>query len=140
MSLIEHAQSEFNFVGWPGDCEMQQAICKDTLELLQTFSDQGHSGFSANYLLGIFEKLVRFHPISPLTGEPDEWREVSPDLLQNKRCGEVFKSKGKAYWIRGKIFRDPDGGTYTSGDSHVPIEFPWMPTDPEIVDVPAETE
>lgn len=137
MNLIEHAQNEFRILGWPGDCDMQEAIDNDILELLKTFSDQGHSGFSASYLLGVFEKLARFQPISPLTGEPDEWREVEGGTLMNIRDSEVVKFAGddQVYWLHGIIFRNPDGSTYTSDKSHVPISFPWTHPKPEIRDV-----
>lgn len=135
MNLIEHAQNEFSILGWPGDCEMQQAICRDLLELLQAFSDQGHSGFSASYLLNLFDKLARFQTISPLTGNDDEWRCIGDNMYQNKRDTEVFKEGKEAYWTHGIIFRDPDGSTFTSADSHVPIEFPWTRPEPEIRDM-----
>ena len=135
MTLLEHAQNEFDLLGWPGNCDMQKAICKDTLELIHTFSSQGHSGFSAPYLLGMFDKLARFQPLSPLTGEADEWNDVGNGLYQNKRFTEVFKKGDQAWWIHGIVFREPDGTTFTSSDSHVPISFPWVPPEPEIRDV-----
>ncbi len=146
--LRDHAVQEFEVLGWPGEGdEMQKSICDDLLSMVDVFADQGHSGFSANYILGLFDDLARFKPLSPLTGEDDEWNDVAGDasngseLWQNKRCSEVFKeADGKAYWIGGRIFRDPDGGTYTNGDSHVPVEFPWTRPEPEIVDVPAEPQ
>ena len=117
--------------------ELRPELCRYLLELLKTFADQGHSGSSAPYLLNLFDKLARFQPISPLTGEPDEWSEVenANNLYQNKRDTEVFKDGDQAYWIAGIIFRDPDGSTYTGPDSRVPVEFPWTRPEPEIRDV-----
>jgi len=136
MSLVEHAKREFDALGWPGDCEMQQMVCDNVLELLTTFAEQGHSGSSAPYVLGIFEKLAKHDPIAPLTGEDDEWNEVGENQYQNNRSSDVFKNgkDGDAYWIHGKIFRDKDGCTYTSSDSRVPVVFPWTKPKPEIVD------
>lgn len=141
MNLIEHAKREFELMGWPGEDTMQKAMCDGVLALLEVFGNQGHSGFSANYAIGIFDKLVRFQTIGPLTGEDDEWNEVSEDengkLYQNRRDSEVFKDDNGPRWINGIIFRDADGSTYTSSDSHVPIKFPWTRPKSEIVDRPS---
>jgi len=134
MNLIDHAKQEFETRDWPGDCEMQRAVCGNILELLEVFSKQGHSGSSASYVLGLFNTLASFAPIAPLTGADNEWVEVEDGVYQNKRCSEVFKEEGEAYWIRGKIFRDKDGCLYTNSDSHVPISFPWTKPKSEIID------
>ncbi len=141
----DHALREFEVLGWPGEEESQKWICDNVLSLLDVLSKQGHSGSSVYYLLELFDQLAKFKPLSPLTGKDDEWNNVSDmseyKLWQNNRDSEVFKeADGKAYWISGRIFRDPDGGTYTSGDSHVPVEFPWTRPESEIVDVPADTD
>jgi hypothetical protein len=141
MSLVDHAKREFNALGWPGDCEMQAMVCDNVIELLTVFGEQGHSGSSAPYVLGVFEKLARFDPIAPLTGNDDEWTNVSEQngepLYQNKRDSEVFKDGDGAYWISGKIFRDKAGCTYTCKESRVPVTFPWAKPKPQIVDVDA---
>ena len=142
MSLVNHAKREFEVLGWPGDDELQKMVCDNIIELLEMFSAQGHSGTSAPYVLGQFNELAKFNPISPLTGEDSEWNNISDisgeELYQNNRCSDVFKDgDGNAYWIHGRIFREPDGCTYTSRDSRVPVTFPWAKPEPEIVDVPA---
>ena len=139
MGLITHAEKEME-LAWPKSNEMQDAVKKDVLQLIEVFAKQGHSGMSAPYVLGVFTKLARFEPLSPLTGADDEWTEASEGIFQNNRCGEVFKcgKNGEAYWINGKIFREPNGCTYTSKESCVPVTFPWVKPEPEIVDVPTE--
>jgi hypothetical protein len=118
---------------------MQQMVCENVLELLTVFAAQGHSGSSAPYVLGVFETLAKFNPIAPLTGADTEWNDVSEmsgrKTYQNNRDSEVFKDDDGAYWIRGKIFRDKGGCTFTSRDSRVPVVFPWTKPKPEIVDV-----
>ena len=48
--------------------------------------------------------------------------------MQNIRCSHVFKNEdGTAYDINGRIFRSPDGYTYTNGESSVSVEFPYTP-------------
>jgi hypothetical protein len=82
----------------------------------------------------MFSTLASFEPLGPLHGTPDEWVEVADGLEQNVRCSRVFRKNGEAYDINGKVFREPNGCTYTSRDSHVPVEFPYRPKT-EVIDV-----
>lgn len=139
-NLIKHAKQEFEVLGWPGDCEMQKLMCHNILELIKVFSEQGHSGFSVNYLINHLKPLMSFEPISPLTGEDSEWCEIRDGIYQNKRCSHVFKDEdGRAYDIEGKIFREPDGSCFTSLESRVYIDFPYTPKR-EYIDVEKEEE
>ena len=139
MRLITHAEKEME-LAWPESDEMQDAVKKDVLQLLEVFAKQGHSGMSAPYVLEVFTKLARFEPLSPLTGADDEWTEASEGIFYNNRYDEVFKNgkNGEAYWISGKLFREPNGCCYTSKDSKVPVVFPWVKPEPEIIDVTEE--
>ena len=51
------------------------------------------------------------------------------ETYQNKRFSRVFKEgkDGQAYDMQGKVFVEPDGCSYTSRDSRVYIEFPYVP-------------
>ena len=115
MSYEGHELNEFKAAGWLNDDmtykdEMQGQICDHILKMLSLFGEEGHSGFSASYALQCLEKLLRFKPLSPLTGEEDEWGDVSEmsgkPHYQNKRCSSVFKDgqDGEAYDIDGKVF------------------------------------
>lgn len=139
MGLITHAEKEMA-LAWPEADEMQDMVKKDVLQLIEVFAKQGHSGFSAPYVLAVFYKLAKYEPLGPLTGADAEWTEASEGVFQNSRCSEVFKNgkDGEAYWVNGKIFREPNGCTYTNKDSNVPVVFPWTKPEPEVVDVPAE--
>ena len=138
-NLIEHAKSELEFAGYFNGSEINNAMAEDVLELIKVFSEQGHSGFSASFALKLFTKLADFKPISPLTGEDNEWCEAADGVFQNKRYSGLFKQAdkfdGKAYDIYGKIFRDPDGSTWTNSDSFTVVEFPYVPKS-EIIDRP----
>lgn len=141
-NLVKFAENELNII--INKCEdeeskeMQEMISKDILQVVEIFSQQGHSGFSANYAINLINKLLRFEPITPLTGADDEWTKLDYDdetKYQNKRCSRVFKdSEGKAYDIEGKIFSD-DGGKswYTSKDSTVYIQFPYIPKSEKVI-------
>ena len=135
MGLLKYAEYELSRI--PKDEDgMQDVMNADILAIVKMFSEQGHSGFSANYALSMLERLMRFKPISPLTGEDDEWNEISHGSWQNKRCSSVFKDvDGNAYDIDGVIVSDNGGITwFTSGRFRKNITFPYFPpTHPENV-------
>ena len=159
-SVVQHAEREFVAAGYiPISKEQEDGpnkwIQESVLELLDMFSRQGHSGFSAQYAVETFRKLALYEPLAPLSGAEDEWNEVGDGIWQNNRCSHVFKQEdGKAYDIDGRIFRewnerdldpDEDGfpgkhrfeSCYTNRDSRVYISFPYTPSR-EYVDVEPE--
>lgn len=120
--------------------EMQKEMNKDILQVVEVFSKQGHSGFSASYAINLIKKLLNYEPITPLTGEDDEWIKLDYDsdtCYQNKRCSRVFKDKdGRAYDIEGKIFSDNNGKSWYvkgGGGSRVYINFPYIPKTEKII-------
>ena len=113
-------------------------IANAVLGLIKVFGGQGHSELSAIFCIQLFSQLAAFKPLTPLTGEDNEWNEVEPGMYQNKRCSTIFKEKGKAYNIYGRVFKEPNGSCYTNFKSRTPVTFPYELKNPEIVDVPAE--
>lgn len=104
----------------------------------EEFDSGGAMGFHTSRLPdGLLRTLLRFEPLTPLTGEPDEWVVHDYDdrlYAQNKRCGRVFQRRdGTAYDIDAVVFRDPDGSCWNTGDSARDVTFPYTPTT-EIVD------
>lgn len=137
-NLLAHTRREL--LPANGD-EMQEAMNNGLEELVLVFSTQGHSGFSASYAVNALEKLLRYEPLRPLTGAPDEWNEVGNGVWQNKRCSRIFCDEsrygGAAYDINGKVFREPSGSCFTNKESHTLIYFPYTPTT-EYVDAQAQ--
>lgn len=134
-NLIEHAKKELSLIGGEND-PMQDQMNSHILKMVEEFSKEGHSGFSASYAVSALQKLLRFQPLTPLTGDDSEWMEVGENMFQNVRCGTVFKNgkNGQAYNIDGNVFRDQNGCSYTNGKSRTKVDFPWMPNTPNIVD------
>lgn len=53
---------------------------RDSLhELVVVFGTQGHSGMSAGYCTSMLARVLRYKPLSPLTGGSDEWIQHAPD-------------------------------------------------------------
>ena len=146
MSLVSHAEKELDLLGLKNDDDMNGAMRKHLLHMVKEFADEGHSGFSASYAISCLKRLLNFKPLTPLTGEDDEWTEVTRmsgfPHYQNKRCSSVFKdADGTAYDIDGKVFwewyTDEETGKklksyYTCYESRVPVTFPYTVPDERI--------
>lgn len=137
-----HAKRELKAAGYDLDDKEEgpnKWVVQNLLDLLRVFSTQGHSGHSAPYCVQVFEKLALHKPLVPLTGADDEWMHHGDGMYQNLRCGAIFKQPdcfdGQAYFIDGRVFREPSGACYTNRESMVPIEFPYTPAT-VYVDVP----
>jgi len=145
-NMLSYAEGELNRIGLTEEDEYNGMMRKHILHMIKEFADEGHSGFSAQYAINILSKLMSFKPLSPLTGEDDEWVDVSEmsgtPHYQNKRRSSVFKDgkDGEAYDIDGKVFWEwYKGGEgklsktyYTCRESRVPITFPYEVPDKPI--------
>lgn len=150
MSLVEHAKKELERLS--NNCndqegfEMQEVINKDIISIVEVFANQNHSGFTASYVIEMLEQLLKYRPLTPLTGNDDEWIDISESngncaMWQNNRAPMIFKDDtGKAYNIEGKVFSDDNGESwFTNGDSRVEITFPYnLPLQPEYILVERE--
>lgn len=139
MSLVDFARNELKIAGlFDEDSDYGGMLGDAVMKMVAVFSDENHSGASAAMALNIFSRVARFQPLTPLTGEDDEWFKPMDeiDCWQNKRCPHVFKENGVAYDINAVVFREPDGSCYINGKSRKAITFPYTPK-VEYVDVPA---
>lgn len=140
-NLVTYAEKELKLAGfYDEDSDYGGVLPESILKVVEAFSDEGHSGGSAAVSIALLQKLLRFEPLTPLTGNDDEWSVVNigsttdSPVYQNMRCSHVFKDETGAYDSEGKIFREKDGATYQSRDSRVYITFPYVPKR-EYVDV-----
>ena len=113
-SLVEHARRELVRIG-----ETPETI-SGILDVVQSFADMQHSGFSATYTIGVLGKLLAFKPLSPLTDDPTEWSLISSEisgssdglwqngLWQNVRNPEAFSlNGGETYYVLSERDIDP---------------------------------
>ena len=125
------------------DLDMQMAINREILDIVKVFCDQHHSGSTAWYTLSMIKRLLDWKPITPLTGEEDEWNEgyIIDGVLhqQNKRCSSVFRDNSDnstAHYIDAKVYSDNGGYSWYhkgGGDRDV-ISFPFkVPDKPEYI-------
>jgi len=132
-SILDNAKRELNLIS---DEDMAYgSMMKDAvLEVLETLSNQNHSGMSAGIVISLVNRLWAGKPLTPLTGEDDEWSEPLEFLdgeQQNLRYHSVFKDKdGTCYDIDGRKFRCKDSNAvFRTNASHVPITFPYTVPD-----------
>lgn len=100
-NLVEHAKRELEHVG--EDEDFKQKI----INMVQIFSEMGHSGASAVFAIAMLTQLLEFKNLTPLTDDSEEWvfhgAETwgAPDgVWQNKRNGEAFSNDGgKTYYL-----------------------------------------
>ena len=85
-NLVKHAERELKLAGIhqkdaDKDADYDGALYDDVMELVRVFSNQGHSGASAMRTLQLFNIVASYENLMPLTGEDNEWVEVSENLL-----------------------------------------------------------
>jgi len=131
-NLHEYAKEELDRID--DGTEEQAEINKDVMDIVDKFSQQGHSGFSASYALSIITRLLAFYPLTPLTGATGEWQYVASDgkrntgnLYQNTRYSALFKDDTGCWDIDRIIVSyegDPDNTFY--GPKYY-VKFPYKP-------------
>lgn len=86
-------------VGHQEDAEYGIACYKSALKAFKSLLEDGHSGMSISITRQILNQLLLGEPLSPITGEDDEWEDVSYEGMpegvikeyQNKRMSSLFK-------------------------------------------------
>lgn len=96
-TYTQHAQREMTLANFdPKDIEA-------VLQILKIVLDRWDSGGSLAVIIPILMRLLNLQPLSPLTGQEDEWEDLSKDtgstLLQNRRCSTVFKNGRNSFDI-----------------------------------------
>jgi len=103
--LVQHAESELRRAGmYDADADYAGMLPPAVMDLVRVHSMQGHSGFSHGYTLMLFNKVVNFQVLTPITDDPNEWMDCSmmsgKPSWQNKRQSSCFSEDG------GKTYRD----------------------------------
>lgn len=138
--VLEFARSELEYAGlFDADADYGGMLGDAVMNLLKEHEKEGHSGFSNHMVVDLFSKLATFTPLTPLSGDDDEWGDDVDGLgmQQNRRESRVFRSPERGAWtLDAVVFREPSGATYTSSQSAQPITFPYTRPETVIVDVP----
>jgi hypothetical protein len=93
------------------------------LDMIIAFGKAGHSGGSAAQTIAIINRILKFEPLTPLSGNDDEWLDCSDvygksdgSIFQNIRCPYVFKNDLGHAWVLD-----------VNTAAQRPITFPYMP-------------
>lgn len=132
---------------------------KEILALCEAFGNSGQSGGSAPYtakaLARSIEELLLHKPISPITGQEDEWRgDDEDDSFQNRRCAAVFKKgingkpycldaivwKGEKYAFSGKVYVDDKNFELIGSTQYIKLPFTPKTFYIDVVRVPITEE
>lgn len=90
------------------DSDYEGMIGDAVMELVEAFSEQGHSGFSAGMTAFLFYSLVKGETLTPITNHPEEWMHIDENVAgdaitwQNRRKSSCFSTDG------GKTYYDID--------------------------------
>ncbi len=98
-NFTDYAKEELTRAGlFDKDSDYEGMIGKAVSELVDVFSKQGHSGFSASLTIEIFSRVANYKPLTPLSTDPTEWNNVAEwgdgDMWQSRRDSEVFSIDG----------------------------------------------
>ena len=107
MTLVDYAKKELNNLhDKVENKEMLEHIEPLLLDTLTKLSN-------------IFNNLIRYSPLTSLTGDEDEWGEIKQSgfikYQQNKRCARVFRNNAnndEVYIVDGTLFSDNGGETW----------------------------
>lgn len=116
MSLIDQAKIEMKYANFGQSSE------EAMLKILHIFFEEWDSGGAVAFAQPALMKLIAGKPLTPLTGDADEWNEVGEGVYQNKRCSTVFKDPR---FFDGKLAYDIDDPRWPELPS--PITFPYNP-------------
>lgn len=115
-NLVNHAKEELKLAGLlDKDSDYDGMLGEAVLELVEVFSKQGHSGFSAMQTLEIFNTVASYKPLTAIGASKDEWINVEENMgepmWQNKRRITTFSRDG------GKTWYDIDDSKLNNGDT-----------------------
>lgn len=115
-NLVKHAQHELELARlFDKDSDYGGMLGGAVMQLVEVFAKQGHSGFSAELTIEIFNLVVNFKNLTPIGKSDDEWMNVSEHssgpLWQNTRRGTTFSRDA------GKTWYDIDDPKLNNGDT-----------------------
>jgi len=104
-NLVRHAWRELRSAGFVGDgAGYGDVVGAAVMRAVRSWSRENHSGFSHKTALAIFNKVVNFQPLGPLTDNPAEWGHVGEGTWQSTRQSEAFSNDGgKTYYLLDEL-------------------------------------
>lgn len=110
MSLVEHTNRELELLEAEGEDSDYIASLRTAVAGFTSYD--GHSGASLLLAVDQLSALIRQEALTPLTSDPAEWRDASPEsgypIWQNRRDSRAFSKDGGKTWrmMTGKSSAD----------------------------------
>lgn len=103
-NLVKHAEREMKLAGlYTEDSDYAGEIPNAVLKLVKAHSSEEHSGGSHGLTLEIFNKVINFQNLTPLTDNPSEWKQCGSGgqpMWQNSRNSAAFsKDAGRTHYL-----------------------------------------
>jgi len=137
MDLQTYAQREIDLLLKNNPDTIIKPFVPEILAFFKKVKDPDQSGGPplriATEISRIVEKLCYFEPLTPLTGNDDEWDEKEDEsgYYQNNRNSAIFKKNGKAYYVRAIVWVSPVTGFFDTvegiSSTQVIKSFPFTP-------------
>jgi hypothetical protein len=133
-NLVRHAEEEMRRAGlYDADADYGGMIPKAVMKLVEAHASEGHSGGSHHMVMAIFNKVINFEPLTPLSSNPEEWMKVDPDhyqpgTWQNRRKGSTFSRDGGKTWY--DIDTPGSWITCCSCQTHFPVALTGVRSSP----------
>lgn len=107
-NLRDHAVREMQIAGVDEDI-YGDMTSKAVLKMIDVFESEGHSGMSAGLVLSIFNRVIDFGNLTPLTNDPDEWIQHDRGTWQSKRNSSAFsQDEGRSFYLVGEANWEDD--------------------------------
>lgn len=108
----KHAKAEMEALAKHTPDHVLKGMEEEIVALADAFGRSGQSGGSYGYVAEALSIIVKTtcmqEPVTPLTGEDDEWGDISEmagePMLQNKRCTSLFKKGDIVTCVEAVVF------------------------------------
>lgn len=136
-NLVDYAYNQLYKAGlFDKDSDYNGDLGKAVIDLITLFSSQGHSGYSADYVRLIFNRLSNFKPINaienPLTTQEftdtsDLYSDGTGGHYQSNILFNMFSDDyGKSWFLNLPIpKKDKNGNTFTDYKKVIVKKFPF---------------
>jgi len=104
-NLTKFAESELTRAGFfDKDSDYGGMLGEAVMKMVKVFADEGHSGFSAGMAISLFKTVASFEPLTPLTGDDDEWMKSRKALFRTSDARMSSRKAGKPTISTGASF------------------------------------
>ena len=107
-NLVIHAEAEMRRAGlYDKGADYDGMLPAAVMKLVKAHASEGHSGMSHAITLQIFNRVVNFKALTPISDDPAEWMKVGEHYMpagaeacwQNRRESALFSNDGgKTYY------------------------------------------